>query len=115
MAAGVATGGVFVAQGKDCSLRSLSFDSLVIRSQVNSGVRWPHTSSRGTAMQEHALTPEQQAEVEALEAEFRQQLDRVGVDMRAAVSRLRQPQPPVERQISDDEFEVTFTFTVDVS
>jgi hypothetical protein len=60
---------------------------------------------------ENPHTPRQ--EPEALGAEFLQQLTRVGVDLAAAFPRLRGIAPPIERQISEDEDEVTLT--VDVS
>jgi uncharacterized protein YdiU (UPF0061 family) len=64
-------------------------------------------------MDEQQLTPEQEAAAEALVAEFMRQLERVGVDMPTASPQLREIAPPVERQISDDEYEVMLT--VDVS
>ena len=60
-------------------------------------------------MEGQPLTPDQQAEAEALTREFIQQLERVAVDMQAAFPRLRQIAPPVERQISYDETEVSIT------
>jgi hypothetical protein len=63
-------------------------------------------------MTEQPLTPEREAHVEALGAEFPQQLERVGVDMPTASSRLREITPPVERQISKDEYEVMLTIDV---
>jgi hypothetical protein len=60
-------------------------------------------------MHKYELSPEQQARTTALEAEFEQQLERVGVDMRVAHSQLRATTPPVERRISNDRSEVTFT------
>jgi hypothetical protein len=60
-------------------------------------------------MDEHPLTPEQEAAGEALAREFMQQLERVGVDMPAAFPRLREIAPRVERQISEVEFEESFT------
>jgi len=64
-------------------------------------------------MEEQPLNPQQEVAGEALGAEFARQLERVGVDMRTARPQLREIAPPVERQISDDEYEVTLT--VDVS
>ncbi len=63
-------------------------------------------------MQDHPLTPEQEAQAQALVAELMQQIERVGVDMPAASSRLREIAPSVERQISADEYEVTHTIDV---
>ena len=63
-------------------------------------------------MEEQSLTPEQEAEFEALGAEFMQQLERVGVDLQQASPRLREVAPPVERPISEDEFEVMLTIDV---
>lgn len=60
-------------------------------------------------MEDQPLTPEQEATAEAMGREFLQQLERVGVDMQAAFPRLREIAPPLERQISDDEVEVSFT------
>jgi hypothetical protein len=60
-------------------------------------------------MEQQPLSPEQQAAAEAVGREFLRQLERVGVNMQAAFPRLREIAPPVERQISEDEFEVGFT------
>jgi len=60
-------------------------------------------------MDEQPVTPEQRAAAESLGREFMEQLERVAVDMQAAFPRLREIEPPVERQISDDEVEVSFT------
>ena len=60
-------------------------------------------------MEEQPLTPEQAAAAEAIGREFLQQLERVGVDMQAAFPRLREIAPPVEREISDDEVEISIT------
>ena len=64
-------------------------------------------------MEDSQLTPKQEASAEVLVAEFMRQLQRVAVDMPTASPQLREIAPPVERQISDDEYEVTHT--VDVS
>lgn len=53
--------------------------------------------------------PEQRAQSQSFEAQLAQQLERVGVDPRAISGRLRPPEPPVERQISEDVIEVTIT------
>ena len=63
-------------------------------------------------MAEDDLTLEKQAEITALEAEFSRELERVGVDLRAAVPRLQGTDAPIERQVSDDELEVTLTISV---
>ncbi len=63
-------------------------------------------------MDERELTPEQEAEFEALGAEYVAQLDRVGVDMREASPQLLPVAPPVEQWISEDEFELTLTLDV---
>jgi hypothetical protein len=63
-------------------------------------------------MEERQLSPEHQGAAEALVAEFMRQLERVGVDMPTASPRLREIAPPAERQISDDEYEVTHTIDV---
>jgi hypothetical protein len=60
-------------------------------------------------MDEQELSPEQQAEIEAMNAEFMRQVERVDVDMEEAHPQLRELVPAVERRISDDEFEVMLT------
>ena len=60
-------------------------------------------------MTDHALTPEQQREIESLETELGQQLARTKVDMPGVGAHLFESQPGVERQISDDESEVELT------
>jgi len=64
-------------------------------------------------MDDNALTPDQQVQINALEIEFMKQMERVGVDFQGVGTRLRESQPPVERRVSDDEFEVALT--VDLS
>ena len=64
-------------------------------------------------MEESALTPEQEAELAALAAEFERQIERVAVNLQAAFPRMREFAPPVERRLTDDEFELSLT--VDVS
>jgi hypothetical protein len=63
-------------------------------------------------MDQQQRTPEQEAAVQALVAEFMRHVERVGVDMPTASSQLREIAPPVERRISDDEFEVMHTIDV---
>jgi hypothetical protein len=63
-------------------------------------------------MTEQPFTPDQEAEIEALVTELGQQAVRVGVDMEHALPRLHAPTPPVERRISDEELEVTFSMDV---
>ena len=60
-------------------------------------------------MNEQPLTSEQEAAAERLGREFIEQLQRVAVDMQSAVSRLREVAPPIERQITSRESEITFT------
>jgi hypothetical protein len=60
-------------------------------------------------MDEQELSPEQQAEIEAMNAEFMRQVERVGVEMEEAHPQLRALAPVVERRMSDDEFEVMIT------
>lgn len=57
-------------------------------------------------------TPEQQAQINRIEVEFAEQLDRVGVDLHDVGAQLRESQPSVERRISDDEVEVGLTIDV---
>ena len=61
----------------------------------------------GSQAMQQPLTPQQEAQAHGLVAELMQQLERVGVDMPAASSRLREIAPSVERQISADEYEVS--------
>lgn len=63
-------------------------------------------------MNEPEPTPEQQAQINAFEVEFAQQLERVDVNLPSVGARLRESQPPVERRISDDEVEVALTIDV---
>ena len=63
-------------------------------------------------MNRDALTPDQQAQVAALEAEFKEQLERGGVDMPAAVERLRNPTAVIGRDISGEETELTIVLDV---
>ena len=66
-------------------------------------------------MTNHPLTPEQSVQISGLQAEFAKELERVGVDMAAAVSRISTAEPPIERRISEHEFEVTHSFGVNMS
>ena len=63
-------------------------------------------------MEESELTPEKEAELDALAAEFERQIERVAVDLQAAFPQMREFAPPVERRITDDEFEVSLTIDV---
>lgn len=63
----------------------------------------------GRVMEEQPLTPEQEAAAESLGREFIQQLERVAVDMQTAFPQLREIAPSTERQLSEDEVEVSFT------
>jgi hypothetical protein len=63
-------------------------------------------------MEEQELTPEREAEIEAMNAEYMRQVERVGVDMEEAHPQLRELVPAVERRISDDEFELMITVDV---
>ena len=60
-------------------------------------------------MTEHALTPEQEREIDGLQTELAQQIARTNVDLQGIGPRLRESQPRVERQISDDQYEVELT------
>jgi hypothetical protein len=68
-------------------------------------------------MVEDDLSPEQRRDIEALHAEFTQQLARARVDLRAASRRMHEIAPPVRQEVSADDSSETFTmtFTVDVS
>jgi hypothetical protein len=68
-------------------------------------------------MDEDDLSPEQRRHLEALHAEFTQQLARVGVDLRAASPHMHETAPPVRHEVSTDDSSDTFTmtFTLDVS
>jgi hypothetical protein len=57
-------------------------------------------------MTEGPLTPDQEAEIAALTAEFERHLERVGID---ATSGLAGMASPVEHPIADDEFDMTFS------
>ncbi|MEP6834121.1 MAG: hypothetical protein ABJB74_12035 [Gemmatimonas sp.] len=63
-------------------------------------------------MNEHPRAPDEQAQIDVLEVELVQQLERVGVDLMGVGARLSESQPRVERMISDDEFEVALTIDV---
>jgi hypothetical protein len=63
-------------------------------------------------MKEDEFRLEKQAEITALAAEFSRELERVCVDLRAAIPRLEGTDAPLERQVSDDDFEVTLTINV---
>lgn len=60
-------------------------------------------------MNQHPLTPEQEREIEALQAELAHHLPRTGVDLSGIGPRLHQSHPAVERRTSDDEFELALT------
>jgi hypothetical protein len=63
-------------------------------------------------MTEHLPSPDEERRIRDLEADFRRQMERVGVDLRAEWPHMRELEPPVEREISDDEVEVSFTINV---
>ena len=63
-------------------------------------------------IREEDLTPELRAELEALVQEWDHHLLRVGVDMEIAGPRLRELQPPEERQVSETETEVSLALDV---
>lgn len=56
-------------------------------------------------MDEDELTPEQLADIAALEAEVERESARVGVDWAAAAPAMHTLAEATERQLSDDEFE----------
>ena len=60
-------------------------------------------------MEHQPLTPEQQAEVDVLAADLFAQAERAGVDLEAAMPRLREVEPPVERRVSEDVVEMSHT------
>lgn len=63
------------------------------------------------------LSPEQQREVEADQAEFELQLVRVGVDLRSVLARLHEIKAPTRQDLASGDDWATFrmSFTVDVS
>jgi len=63
-------------------------------------------------MEEDDFALEKQAEITALAAEFSRELERVGVDLRVAMPQLDGADAPIERDVSDDEVEVTLTINV---
>jgi hypothetical protein len=63
-------------------------------------------------MTEQPFTPHQEAEIEAIVSELGHHARRVGVDMQEALPRLHAQVPPVERRISSDEREMTFSMDV---
>ena len=63
-------------------------------------------------MSDSELTPDQQAEIDALTEAWDHDTKRTGVDMSAAMPRLRELFPPEERWISDTEIEVSRTIDV---
>lgn len=67
-------------------------------------------------MHENELNPEQRRQVEALAAEFEQQLSRVGVDLRAAHG-MHEISAPIKSDVTRDGDHETYTetHTVDVS
>jgi hypothetical protein len=62
-------------------------------------------------MEQPPRTPAETA-AEALVSEFMRHVERVGVEMPTASLQLREIAPPAERQIADDEHEVTHTIDV---
>jgi len=63
-------------------------------------------------MEQQALTPAQEAEVEALAAEFMRHVQRVAVDVETASERLREVVLRTRDATTDDEFEQTFAVNV---
>ena len=63
-------------------------------------------------IREEDLSPELREELEALIQEWDHHLLRVDVDMELAGPRLRELQPPEERQVSETETEVTLALDV---
>ena len=63
------------------------------------------------------LTPEQQRQVQADQADFEGQLQRVGVDLHAAWAQMNETEPPQVSEITgeDGEESCTETFTMDIS
>jgi hypothetical protein len=58
------------------------------------------------------LTPEERADIAALEADIERESARVGVDWEAAAPAMHTLADATERQLSDDEFEVELALDV---